>query len=528
MAVFGIDLGTTYSCIAYMDDVGRPAIVRLSEGRDILPSVVYFESAEDITVGAAAKESALIQPDLVVGLIKREMGNEYKTPEIHGRRYSPEEVSAYILRKLAAEAEQFSGHEVRDVVITVPAYFGAAERESTRRAGEIAGLNVIDIVSEPVAAAVDYGVVSGGTDADILVYDLGGGTFDTTVISIRGGDIQVVCTDGDHDLGGADWDRRLVEYFAEEFRAGQPDASDPLESSEVEQDLLKLAEEAKQMLSSKKELTRKILHDGRRVDVTLTRQGFEDLTRDLLDRTIDITKRTVEEAARRGVSSFDKVLLVGGSTRMPAVLTRLTEQFGFDVKVHDPDLAVAKGATRYAFEESFRHAVISGDTEKAKQLAAEAGLSAADEQVIAQRQIQTVASRSFGMEATDKTTRIKRVHHLIHGNDVLPTEATQPFYTLEDGQTRIRVRVHEQAGARESDKLENNACIGEGDVAIPPGKLAGWPIDVTFGLAKNGTLDVVAIERETGARLDLTIDVGGMTEDEVEQARQSVSAAAVS
>jgi molecular chaperone DnaK len=233
MAVYGIDLGTTYSCIASIDDVGRPTVQRNLEGTDTTPSVVFFENAENVIVGATAKDNAVLDPDHTVSLIKRDMGRDI-VRHIHGFDYTPAEISAFILLKLATDAHTTTGQYARDVVITVPAYFGAAERDATRKAGQIAGLNVIDIISEPIAAAITYGVLNPDADRTILVYDLGGGTFDTTVIALRGGHIEVICTDGDHELGGADWDARLVEHLAERFRKEHPDASDPLDDKQTE------------------------------------------------------------------------------------------------------------------------------------------------------------------------------------------------------------------------------------------------------------------------------------------------------
>jgi molecular chaperone DnaK (HSP70) len=524
MAVFGIDLGTTYSCVAHLDDAGRPAVVRNAEGTDTTPSVVYFESADNIVVGASAKETAVIHPDLVVSLIKREMGQDYVTPEIHDRTYLPEEVSALILRKLTADAAVFTGEPADDVVITVPAYFGIAEREATRKAGEIAGLNVIDIISEPIAAAIDYGVLRPGEDRSILVYDLGGGTFDTTVITLRGGDIEVVCTDGDHNLGGADWDLRLVEHLAESFRTQHADASEPLAERETEQELRTIAEDTKKHLSALTQRTVRVMHDGRRATVDVTRERFEELTRDLLDRTVDITRRTVEEAARRGVSTFDDVLLVGGSTRMPAVRERLAAELGFDPKLHDPDLSVAKGAARYAFEETYRRLLSTGETGRADELASRAGLSDEAREAMSKRKIRTVSSRSFGIVVRrPRRTDERLVAHLIHGNDPLPADVTEEFYTIKDNQTGVLVQVMEQAGPRESDQVENNSKIAEGEVEIPPGKLAGWPIEVTFQLSTSGLLRVAAVEKETGDRLDLSIQVGGMTGEQVESSRKAIT-----
>ncbi len=278
--------------------------------------MVFFETPENVVVGQTAKDSAVLEPDLVVSRIKRDMGLDV-TRTMHGRPYTPEEISAFVLRKLAADAEMATGGRVEDVVITVPAYFGAAERDATRKAGQIAGLNVIDIISEPIAAAITYGVLNPGEDCRILVYDLGGGTFDTTVITLSRGDIEVVCTDGDHELGGADWDDRLVELLAERFRLEHPDVTDPLDDKQTEQQLRRDAEELKKSLTSRTRHTVRVMHDGRVAKAEVSREDFERLTRDLLDRTIEITRRTLATARAKGVESFDHLVLVGGSSKMP-------------------------------------------------------------------------------------------------------------------------------------------------------------------------------------------------------------------
>ena len=223
MATYGIDLGTTYSCIAYVDTTGRPVVLKSAVGEDTTPSVVYFESPDNVVVGRQAKDSALLAPHLVVELIKRQMGEDVHY-SFHGQDHTPESISALILRELANAAQQQTGDEVRDVVITVPAYFGLLEREATRKAGEIAGLNVLDVLAEPVAAALNYQVLDQGEGQPgprhIFIFDLGGGTFDTTVIRIDGDDIQVICTDGNHHLGGADWDSAIVDYLLRGFAEG--------------------------------------------------------------------------------------------------------------------------------------------------------------------------------------------------------------------------------------------------------------------------------------------------------------------
>src|SRR6266704_3461136 len=219
MATYGIDLGTTNSCVASVDDTGRAVVLQNAIGDDTTPSVVYIESADNVVVGRQAKESALLAPSLVVELVKRKMGQDVHYT-FHGQDHTPESVSALILRELARAAQEKTGEEVRDVVITVPAYFGVLEREATRKAGEIAGLNVLDVLAEPVAAALSYQAVSGGGSVrHVLVYDLGGGTFDTTVIRLEADDISVVCTDGIDRWGGANWDQAIADYMIRQFMA---------------------------------------------------------------------------------------------------------------------------------------------------------------------------------------------------------------------------------------------------------------------------------------------------------------------
>ncbi|MGW4423126.1 Hsp70 family protein [Streptosporangium sp. NPDC004631] len=527
MAVYGIDLGTTYSCIASIDHAGRAVVHRNREGTDTTPSVVFFETHDNVVVGQPAKDSAVIHPDLVINRIKRDMGQDVART-LHQRPYTPEEISAFLLRKLAEDAQVATGDVVSDVVITVPAYFGAAERDATRKAGRIAGLNVIGIISEPIAAAITYGVLNPAEDCHILVYDLGGGTFDTTVITLRGGDIEVVCTDGDHRLGGADWDDCLVEYLAERFRQEHSDVGDPLESSVTEQDLRKIAEDLKKTLSSRVKHAVRVMHEGRVTTVELTRETFEGLTQDLLDRTVAITRRTLETARAKGVDRYDHLVLVGGSSSMPAVTETLKKELGLTPRLQDPDLSVAKGAALYAFEEIYRQLVTSGERSKAEAMALEAGLSSTQQRQIEGRTIKTVASRSFGIVTTNGQTRQRYVAHLVHVNDPLPAAITEGFATLNDNQDTVAVRVMEQAGSTESEQLDDNNKIGEGELRIPPGKPAGFPIEVTFSLDTSGLLHVTARENERGQQLDLDIQIGGMSEEEVASSRASMSQIRVS
>ncbi len=345
--VFGIDLGTTYSCIAYVDEYGKPEVVTNEEGERTTPSVVLFESADERVVGKVAKESAVLYPTKVIQMVKRHMGEENWELECDGLHFTAEEISSYILRKLAKDTEAQLGRPVTDVVITCPAYFGIAEREATANAGEIAGLNVREVINEPTAAAIVYGLQN-EQDQVVLVYDLGGGTFDITVIEIKAGTITVVATGGDHNLGGKDWDAVIVEYLAQQWMDEASSSDDPTSSEETLQDLWLRAESAKRTLSAKQETNVPVTHAGQRKGIVLTRDKFNELTNNLLERTIDFTKSTIEAAKSRGYTQFDQILLVGGSTRMPQVQERLKAEFSIPLKMHDPDESVAKGAAIYA------------------------------------------------------------------------------------------------------------------------------------------------------------------------------------
>ncbi|GHH57336.1 Hsp70 family protein [Lentzea cavernae] len=529
MGIYGIDLGTTYSCVAHIDDTGRPTIVKNAIGEDTTPSVVFFETPDNIVVGRDAKSSAKISPALVVSLIKRQMGDKVSFT-FHGTEHTPESVSALILRELARAAAEHTGETVHDVVITVPAYFGVSQREATRNAGKIAGLNVIDVVPEPVAAALHYDAMNTGEDRTILVYDLGGGTFDTTVIQLNGKDVSVVCTDGDHHLGGADWDEKIAGFLLEAFVSEHPDAG-AADSEDFLQELANAAEELKKALSVTTSRRHNMRFAGQVTRAELTREVFEQSTAELLDRTMDITARTVETARSRGVSEFDDVLLVGGATRMPAIAQALHARFGFDPKMHDPDLAVAKGAALFGLIQSVKIALPEGEgagtppSETAVALVADQ-LGIAPEQVaqLADKKVVTVSPRAFGVKMLKGDSDVHFIDHLINANDALPASPpSKQYYTRYDRQVSILIEVWEQAGARASELPEDNEKIGDGLISGLPPLPKGSPLDVTFRMEHNGTLRVHAVELST--RKDLTIElmIDGLSGDEVEQARDVVA-----
>ena len=344
--VYGIDLGTTYSAVGFVDETGRAAVARNGEGEETTPSVVYLESPTNVVVGTQAKAIAKIEPDHVVSLVKRQMGTS-AVYSFHGQEHTPESLSALILKHLAAGAEV--DDEVRDVVITVPAYFGMRERDATRKAGEIAGLEVLGIVPEPVAAAVHYETSQGAVGRTVLVYDLGGGTFDTSVIRIDDNAVDVVCTDGDKDLGGADWDARLAEHLMTRFVEEAAPDEDPRESEDLVQEVALLAESVKKQLSKHESRPVNLKLAGAAARFDVSRAEFEAMTEDLLDTTVAILRRTLDTLEDKSPgTTIDEVLLVGGSTRMPAVAERLAAEFGWTPRLFEPDLAVAKGAAIWA------------------------------------------------------------------------------------------------------------------------------------------------------------------------------------
>jgi molecular chaperone DnaK (HSP70) len=344
VVVYGIDLGSTSSRIAGINAAGRPVVLTSAVGENDTPSVVYFESPENAVVGREAKDCAGLFP---VELIKRQMGQDVHY-SFHGKDYTPESISALILRELARAAQEQTGEEVRDVVITVPAYFGTPEREATRKAGKIAGLNVLAVLDEPVAVALDYQRHSEKTGTQhIFIYDLGGGTFDTTVVRIDGENIQIVCTDGSHHLGGADWDGAIIDFLLRGFGEQYPQL-DPIGDEQFMQELATSAERLKKALSATTSRKCTVRFGDSIVQFELTRDHLEQLTSELLERAMEITERTITAARQMGVERFDDVLLVGSMTLTPTIARTLKARFGLEARLQDPHLAVAKGAALFA------------------------------------------------------------------------------------------------------------------------------------------------------------------------------------
>ncbi|MER6990777.1 Hsp70 family protein [Saccharopolyspora hirsuta] len=542
LQVFGIDLGTTYSAIAYVDETGRPAVCRNTDSSETTPSVVFFENASNVVVGSVAKNSAIIDPDRVVSLIKRQMGSDAEF-EFDGSTYTPESISALILKQLAQDAAAHTGGEVTRAVITVPAYFGMQERSATKHAGTIAGLDVIGIVPEPVAAALHYEATTGADDKTILVYDLGGGTFDTTVIRVSSDEIAVVCTDGDDHLGGADWDLRLRNHLLAKFQEQAPDGTEVEDDEEFLQSLATTAEDTKKQLSKAESRAVALRGAGVSARVEVTRAQFETETQDLLDKTIDIVRRTLAtlESKQPG-AKIDEVLLVGGATKMPAVAERLRAEFGWDPKLHDPDLAVAKGAALYALGRVVHREAAeeggSGVSEAVRTVAKQTGISERALENLAAKQTRNVLPKAFGVKLVDTSDPDWRnkperflVRHLVHANDPLPTEErTLEASTIYEGQTGVNIELYEQSGVVAGPDLAENKEISEGKGTIDglPPLPVGSPVNIRMTVDDEGLLELTATEPSTGKSLDIKVRVSVRSDEEVEEAARKVAGITVS
>ena len=532
--VLGIDLGTTNSRVARIDDAGRAVIVKSQLGEDTTPSVVCFESPQHAVVGRAAKDQALLTPELVARQIKRDIGTDVQYV-FGSERHTPETVSALILRELARATEESTGQVVNDVVITVPAYFGVAQREATRRAGQLADLTVLDVLAEPIAAVLHYlGVAPAAAGTrQILVYDLGGGTFDTTVIRLDGADISVVCTDGDAHLGGTDWDQVIADYLLDRFAAEHPELR-PREDVAFMQDLLIAAERLKQSLSVAQSRRRIIRLGGAVTQVELTRDMLEELTADLLGRTVDVAERTIAAARSMGVSHVDDVLLVGGMTKMPVITRVLRDRLGLTARRHEPDLAVAKGAALFgAVLCMVRPGGDATETGKAAEEVTEnTGLAVPEVTDIARMRVATLLPRSFGVKSidgrdplaiTDPPRARQIIVHLLPANSVLPADAGPvTFYTAIENQRMVAIEVWEQAGAIESEEVSDNRKIGEAILKnLPPRLPAQTPIEVTFFMSETGQLTLRAVEPRSGTKLRFDLQLSSLDNASLDQARQS-------
>ncbi|TQM04153.1 Hsp70 family protein [Pseudonocardia kunmingensis] len=552
MAVHGIDLGTTNSAIARTGPDGRPEVLTGLSGTPTTPSVVLFAGPDEHVVGEGARREARLDPEHVCALVKRRMGDAEWRFVAHGTGWSAPAVSSLVLKSLVADAGFATGDTPSAAVITVPAYFGDEERRATVLAGGYAGLDVVDVLSEPIAAALAYGFgrLDGSPDVSksqettrhetVLVYDLGGGTFDATVIELADRRISVLAVDGDHQLGGADWDERVALHLSRRFCAENPDAEDPLDDSAGAQALVLAAERAKHQLTDAESTDVVVAHDGVRATVCLTRAELEEMTAPLLRRTVDLTRACLAEAARRGVAGVDRVLLVGGSARMPAVAAALRAELDLDPQLHDPDLAVARGAALYGEKKELER-MVAADLRTRGRLrdgapledAAAADLDDACRRVAdayavplsqvrraVEIQVDTVVSRGFGVLAVNAASGRLEPSWLVHRNDRLPIRTSRSYGTIRADQDVIQVTVVEQQGQAESSRPEDAKVLMVGDISgIPPGYDEGSEVRVTFEMGFDGVLHVTAFHVDAAIPLQLTATTGA-TLSQAEVARE--------
>lgn len=543
--IFGIDLGTTYSSIAYVDEYGKAVILPNAENQRVTPSVVFFDG-DSIVVGEIAKECSKLYPNEVVSFIKRSMGESDFIYEYKKRAYRPEEISSYVLRKLAQDAETSLGEKVTDVVITCPAYFGINEREATRVAGEIAGFNVRQIINEPTAAAIAYGAAEPSEKKVVLVYDLGGGTFDITMIEIRIDSIEVICTGGDHNLGGKDWDDRIVAYLVQEFQKTLDTDEDILEDPDTWQDLQLSAERSKKILSQRDITPISITHGGERIKVVLERKKFEEITQDLLERTVVFTQEMLHEAKAKGYSDFDEIILVGGATRMPQIPHRLKEEFGSEPKMFDPDEAVAKGAAIYGWKLSLNDGLAKRIADKSiKGMDHDSIIDLTPDLIVKQMpqevadavgytigavkksrvSIKDVTSKSFGVVVRNPEDR-ELVYNLIVKNTPVPVDVTKAFFTAVVNQETVFIRIMENESKEETVFLSESMEIGTAILKLPNGLPAEQPIEISFKLNEEGRLQIAAVETKESRSVNVAVEtksvIHGKELDEAISRNQSI------
>ena len=547
--VFGIDLGTTYSCIAYIDEYGKPVVLKNSDGDHTTPSVVMVESESNIIVGTEAKRSIEIEPDKTVQFIKRKMGKENDQVTLNGTTYTAPEVSAYILKKLVTDANEElkqtgvikDGEEIKDVVITCPAYFGMNEKQATKTAGELAGLNVLNIINEPTAAAISYGVSGGDKNETVLVYDLGGGTFDITVMNVNGGNISVICTGGDDQLGGKDWDEALMDYVMQRYE--EENGEDLSEDPEAVAALYVDVETWKKSLTSREKVNMSVNGPAGRFREELTREKYEELTSDLLNRTKNLLEDVMAVATKQGYSmdKIDKVLLVGGSSRMPQVAAMIERDYHVTPILADPDEAVAKGAAVYASNEKAYNDFVQDEAVKAgktveevkeenlltgeldKRFAISAGGSAGNALKL---NITNVLSRTYGIVALQNGKPV--ICNMLMINDQLPSTKTQRFYTAEDNQDAVVISVYESRSTDEVMELEDRVALTDIDMRFTKKVPYNTAVDMTMALDNAGMLHIIAEEQQYHSKLDTTFQLSNqMTDDEMNSAALRMSSAKV-
>ena len=538
--VFGIDLGTTYSCIARVDETGRAEVIKNLEGENITPSVVAFEN-NSVIVGSDAKEESSIKPETTVLLAKSYMGKKVSMLDYNGEPKMPEEISSYILKKLTRDASEQLGVEVKDVVITCPAYFGTAERTATKNAGKIAGLNVLEIISEPTAAAIYYGCTRKLEEKTILVYDLGGGTFDVTVMRISANKIEVICSDGDHDLGGKNWDEILMSYLLNQFSQKVGYEVEPDEY--LDQRLRDLAEKLKKRLTSSPKASGILEGDGRQEKLSVTREEFDRMTSVYLRETMNKVDAVLEIAQNKGYQ-VDEVLLVGGSTRMPQIKETLEKKFGKEkVQFLEPDEAVAKGAAIHAVnvyvnnqknftEKDFEaeenvQVDINGDIKELNAKDYKEKLSFSPEMMSLggkAREVVMATTKSFALNPIVNDKQIG--YNMIIKNQPLNNgflEVSKVFGTYFENQEIVNIAIYENDSMEEYFELEENLKLGDVNLELPKGLPKKSPIEITLKLTKEGILEVKGLDKTSNKKVKVEMNTKGiMLNEELEKIKCKV------
>jgi molecular chaperone DnaK len=503
----GIDLGTTFSAVAHIDAYGKPQIIPNSESERITPSVILFDNTS-VVVGTVARNSAVVEPEKIVDFVKREMGKpkEQFHREFSGKKYSAEELSALILRKLKNDAEKYLKEPVTDAVITVPAYFNDAERTATITAGQLAGLNVLQIINEPTAAALAYGLDKLDEEQTVFVFDLGGGTFDVTIMRIEGHKLSMVATNGDHRLGGKDWDDVIVNFVAEEF--DRIHGENPLLDLQSYQDLQTRSVAGKIQLSSRKQATIVHQHQGKSIKVDLTREDFEQRCRHLVEKCKIICEMTLQEAKMKW-EDIDKILLVGGMTRMPMVHQMISELSKAPaVSDLNPDEAVAFGAAiqgtlSMLHEEEKSGEKLLADNTRQQFSSREGGLM----------QVSDITSHTLGVVLWDEANLEEYVFPMIRKRTAIPATAKNHFGTANANMPRAVVKIVEGESTMPAECTPLGSC----DISLPPFLPKGSPVQLSYQYNANQVLEV-AVEA-CGQRSQVLIERNtGLAQNEIKQA----------